>query len=544
MNQPSRRNVLQFLGAGALGAAFGPALVSCSTGGGSTASGSTMAPWPTFAKAVGPKPDLPSTLGPNGIDGFFKYPTDLAQSVTKTVGDGSKVSSLILSYSPPPNPAPQNIRWAAINKATNTDIQLNIVPASEYTQKLSTITASNDLPDTMLIPASPPMPRAKQFVQAKCQDLTEYLSGDNILEYPNLAALPRYAWEAMGRIDGGIYGIPNPRARTGGVLHVNRDLFDAAGAPEPWTKEQFTKSLRDVTKGPTYGLGAFAGWDFSLDTLAGPLGAPNLWKEENGAFTATRQTPEFRAGLELARDLYKEGLYHPSSNTASQNDMMNQYYAKNVAAVPGNFMNYANGTFFDRVGGNFRTDVGVPFGTEMTSWLGSGIFGYTVFKKADPERIKMLLRLCDYLAAPYGTVEWELVQKGVEGQHFKRTPDGLEMTKLASSENANTTPVSYIAKAQEFIQVPNKPEATKRAFEVYEKIVSNGTANPALGLDSETMEREESDILRKLSDVSNAIVTGRSDISAWDSAIEVYNTGSGKKIREELAKAYAEQKTA
>ncbi|MNR68151.1 hypothetical protein D3C85_1925450 [compost metagenome] len=58
------------------------------------------------------------------------------------------------------------------------------------------------------------------------------------------------------------------------------------------------------------------------------------------------------------------------------------------------------------------------------------------------------------------------------------------------------------------------------------------------------MEREESDILRKLSDVSNAVITGRSDISAWDSAIEVYNTGSGKKIREELAKAHSEQKTA
>ncbi|MFC7624933.1 extracellular solute-binding protein [Microlunatus sp. GCM10028923] len=538
MNEVSRRSVLRLLGAGTATATLGPYLAGCSAAGGAAGTGNSgreAAPWPTFVKAVGPTPDLPATLADSAVNGYYTYPSELMQSVAEPPGDGSKISAQILTYSPPPNPASANKLWAAINQALNVDLQLNLVPAAEYAQKLAAVTATNDLPDTMLITS---MPRAKQFVAAKCADLTEYLSGDAIKEYPNLAAIPQYAWEAMGHVDGGIYGIPLPRARAASVFHVNRDQLDGVGATDDWTRDQFVAAMKACSAGGRYGLGTWAGGGYAVEVFAGAFGAPNGWRVDGGTFTPAYAAPEYKEAIAFARDLVKSGTFHPNSNTASQNDIMTQYYAATLAAVPGNFMNYANGVYFDRVGGRFTTDVSLPIGGQH-SYLGSGIFGYTVFKKADPERIKMLLRICNYLAAPYGTVEYETVSLGLEGEHFTRTSDGLTKTALAETENENTVPVKYIADAMEFIQVPGNRKATQRGFEVYEKVVALGTPNPSLGLDSETADKDSVALGQKLSDLANGIIAGRNDLAEWDAAVQTYLRDGGQKMADEFAAASA-----
>lgn len=539
MSELSRRSVLRLLGVGTATAALGPYLVGCSSGLGPNPGpgNGTLAPWPTFKQAAGPTPDLPATLPGSAINGYYTYPTELTQSVSETPGDGSIVNAQILSYSPPPNPATSNKLWAAINKALNVDLQLNLVPASEYGQKLAAVSATDDLPDTMLITT---MPRAKQFVAAKCADLTEYLSGDAISEYPNLAAIPQYAWEAMGRVNGGIYGIPLPRGRAASILHVNRDQLDAVGAPDEWTREEFIEAMKASSTGGKYGLGTWTAGGYAVEVFAGAFGAPNQWQQTDGTFTSAFASEQYKEAIAFTRDLVKADYYFPTSNTASQNDIMTQYYGTAITAVPGNFMNYANGVYFDRVGGRFTTDVALPIGAEHAQ-LNSGLFGYTVFKQADPERIKLLLRICNYLAAPYGTTEYELVSIGVEGEHFTRSADGLVKTKLAETENENTVPVKYIADALEFVQVPDHLDATKRGFEVYEKVVAMGTANPALGLDSATADKDSVALGQKLSDLSSGIIAGRNDISEWDGAVADYLSNGGQKIADEFAESAAGQ---
>ena len=50
--------------------------------------------------------------------------------------------------------------------------------------------------------------------QVKCADLTPYLSGDGIKDYPNLAHYTSYTWRS-GVIEGKIYAIPIARAPIG-----------------------------------------------------------------------------------------------------------------------------------------------------------------------------------------------------------------------------------------------------------------------------------------------------------------------------------------
>ena len=70
----------------------------------------------------------------------------------------------------------------------------------------------------------------------------------------------------------------------------------------------------------------------------------------------------------------------------------------------------------------------------------AGIFGYVTFKKANADRLKLLLRVSNYLSAPFGTSEYELVNYGVEGAHFTKDAGGmpipLSVTSKATTEAA------------------------------------------------------------------------------------------------------------
>lgn len=71
-------------------------------------------------------------------------------------------------------------------------------------------------------------------------------------------------------------------------------------------------------------------------------------------------------------------------------------------------------------------------------------------EQAPEARIELLLRVMNYLAAPFGTKEWELVNHGVEGTHFTRGTDGgPAITKLAAEggDGPATLPVTFIASA-------------------------------------------------------------------------------------------------
>ncbi|MTD17188.1 extracellular solute-binding protein [Nakamurella sp. YIM 132087] len=541
MTAITRRTAFKLLGAGAAAALTGPWLAGCGGSGGDRAAignaGTSQAPWPTYTAAEVPPPDLVSKVS-GGLNGYFTYPDKLVTSVASAPGDGSAVTATLMTYSPPPAPVGQNKLWTAINEAMNADIRMNLVPAAEYQNKLATIMAGGELTDMMLVTAAP---RIREFVASQCADLTEFLSGDAIKDYPNLANLPTYAWQAMGRIGGKIYGIPIVRARMTNVLHVNRDHLDAVGATDDWTMEQFATAVAEERGGSFYPLGTFDSEWLVKNYFAGALGAPNQWAVDGGgAFSSTYATPEFRAAIEMSRKAFADGLFHPASVTAGQSDMFNEYYAGNVGALSGSFANYFNGTYQGRIGDTFTTDVGFPFSPGQTSWLFGGLFGYVVFKKSDPERLKMLLRIADFAAAPYGSKENELLNYGVEGVHFTRTANGPEPTKLAETESANTVPIGkYLGDAPDVIQCPGDKAVTQRAFDVQEALQPKGLVDPSLGLASATQDQKGVALNKAVSDAISAIVTGRADMSSWDAAVSAFRSGGGDTIATELATEYS-----
>ena len=93
-------------------------------------------------------------------------------------------------------PLEGNTAWQEINRQVGATINLvNNVSNSDYRTKLATVVAGGDLPDTIYIPATPggqsaPFAQFPDFLERSAADLTPYLSGDAVKDYPNLAAIP------------------------------------------------------------------------------------------------------------------------------------------------------------------------------------------------------------------------------------------------------------------------------------------------------------------------------------------------------------------
>ena len=101
----------------------------------------------------GPKPDLAGNA--SGLDAaYFKFPSNLARSVSNAPGDGSDVSAIVaLTYAPPP-PADQNAAWQAVNKSLNVNLKLQMVPSADYPSAVNVVLAGSDLPDFIYNPTT------------------------------------------------------------------------------------------------------------------------------------------------------------------------------------------------------------------------------------------------------------------------------------------------------------------------------------------------------------------------------------------------------
>jgi putative aldouronate transport system substrate-binding protein len=428
-----------------------------------------------------------------------------------------------------------------VNTALGVNLKLVLVPSATFQQKMATLQAGNDLPDMMLAGFGN-VPQQANFVQAKCQDLSEYLSGDNIKKYPNLANIPRYAWQGMGRIGGRIYGVPVIRPRSGNILMANQTLLKAVGGLSGWDSDQFAKEMGGVTGAHRWGLGASGTNQWGGNYHYASWSLPNSWKVDGGKFSHLLAEARFKDALDFQRSLFKAGSFYPDSVTASTVDLKTLFYNQTIVTDVDGFVAYH--TAIPAVRNKFVVDFGRPYKVDgkTSMWFGNGYFGYTVLKKASKARIEMLLRILDYMAAPFGSKEYELTHFGVEGQHFTRGSDGqIAPTALADKENPDTLPIRYICEAPPVSFYPGAPDAARRQHQYDQDTIPLGVGNPGNGLHSDTYERSQAKLIQIQNDGITAIITGRQPVSSWDGVLKTWKAAGGDASATEFAKEYSAQ---
>jgi putative aldouronate transport system substrate-binding protein len=502
----------------------------------------------------GPKPDLPGN--PQGLDpAFFKFPADLVKTVPTPPGDGSTIKAITYLTLAPPPPIEQNAAWQAVNKAINATLQMDQVTATDYPAKVNVVISGNDLPDFIYNPTTNVpwgvIAGLPGFVKAKCADLTPYLSGDAIKDYPNLAHYNNYTWRSAV-IDAKIYALPIQRPPIGPVLMYRPDLFEKAGIQmdkAPKNADDFKRMLVALTRPQENQYGIAAGQLSYFATtpnnaLGGIFRVPNNWKlDASGKLVKDVETEEFKAYVGFARDLWAAGVWHPNTPTyggAFNDDFM----AGRFAVGPTVWGAYVQLWDIEAIRipaakiypmHPFAHDGGKPF-----YQAGSGQFGVTYIKQqSSPERLKMLLRVANHFAAPFGSQEWLLNYFGVKDTDYNFNAAGAPV--LTEQGRSELTAVwRYVSSpAYALFSANRSQEFAQVSYAAEQAMIAAMEVDPTLGLYSATAAGQgqlAQDAL--LSGVSD-IVQGRRPVGDVDALVADWRTKVGDKMRGEFQDAIA-----
>lgn len=557
MDSVSRRTVLRGAVSAAALAGAGPLLSACGTGGtGPAESNNAGVVLPSYVPLTsGPAADLPAL--PNGVlAGFLKYPANPASMAGGTPGDGSTVSAFVETFSPVAPALSQNRYWQALNKALGVNLDMQVVPGSNYTDKLNVIVAGSSLPDLTQISGTPP--NLPALLEAEFQEMSEFLGGDAIKEYPLLANIPSVFWKASAIYNGGLYGIPIPRSIMGDVFYYRADILAAKGLnPQPASYAEFASLCKELTD-TKHNVWALAdandgsgggGAVGTLQFIQQMLGVGLDWIDSGGKLTSMWELPETAEALARTTELWKAGYIHPdsfASVTESMTTDYKQWFNGGSAIIDGDSWTAWAPFYEENVAGpSFRINGMLPpnydSGSKAVTWQQNPSFSFTAFKKAPKSRIKLLLKIVNWMAAPFGSAEYLLKNYGVSGVDWTRDNGDVVYTQIGVDEVGGLG-VGYVGAPPDVIYAPGQQQATKDCYEFMTKSIPMSVADPTTGLYSRTYAEQSTTLMGNITDTLQAIIQGQQPLSSWSGAVKAWRSSGGDQMRSEYEEALAKKK--
>ena len=517
------------------------------------ASAATSAIFPTYQPAANrPAADFASA-GPLYEDGYNNYPTNPVRSISRTPGSGGSVTAFVQPLQPPPTPLENNPAWQEVNRQLGAQFNFNMVPVADYRAKLTTLMAGSDLPDLInVFRGINGIANLPPFLSAQCADLSPYLAGDASKDYPNLAAIPTFAWRNSGSvIDGHIYMVPVERYAPGTLMLKNASIYDTEiGANYvPKDGDDFKRILQQLNRPAEgrYATGAYQGVAFNVDYYAAAFGAPNNWRvDSSGTFTRMWETAEYKAAAAYAREVVALGVYHPNTLTnASIKQGETDFVGGKIAVFISSFGNPWNDVWRQArsLAQPFDILFVPPFATTSASKLGHfynvGFQSATALKKAAPDRVKELLGILDYLAAPFGSQEDLLLTAGIPGADYALDGSGNPVLTDRGNADAGQVPWKYVMQRPQVMYLPDIPNYAKTLYDVEHTLIPIGVEDPSLGLYSPTGSAKG--VTADLTWYENLadVIAGRRPMSDYDGLVSDWQNAAGNQVRNELQQAYA-----
>ncbi|GAC1317694.1 MAG: extracellular solute-binding protein [Chloroflexota bacterium] len=498
-----------------------------------------------------PKPDLPST-GTWIDNAYNNYPANPARWSTEMPGRGGTLTYFNQAVYPPATALEANPSWQAVNKQLNTEIRANYTTPPDYSAKLAALMAGNDLPDMFALwQGLGTAQRLPEFLQSQAADLTPFLTGDAIKKYPNLAVLPQYAWKNSGAvINGHVYLMPIQQYRVGPIMFNNSGIWNTEiGANYvPRDADDFKRILIQLTRprenrwaigGPPQQV---TGIQFAFGPIAQLFGAPNGWQlDSGGTLTRDRETQAYKAAVGYVRDLYAAGVYDPDQPTYNVTIARNNYLASKLVVLQESFGGGWTDLWLRGRSQNppLQFAVMVPFaaqtGIQPTHFMTPGFLLANGFRKASADRIDELLRICNWLAAPFGTQEDLLVQYGLPGSDYTLDGNGNPVPTSTGPSNSLYVGWQFMSRHPWVLYYPGLQDFGKVNQHAQQALLPLGAEDPTWGTFSPTYLTKGRSMETTFGDGVNDIISGRRPLSDYDQLVKDWQTGGGDTIRKEYA---------
>jgi ABC-type glycerol-3-phosphate transport system substrate-binding protein len=532
----SRRSFFSTVAAGA-GALAAPSLLSgCQKQGGATGGGGTDVSQlakilPAYVPSTLVPPDIP---GVNGSDpGYLSYPTTQVKTVARTPGAGNTYTAITPLWGSIPS-SQGNTYYTAVNAALGATLNVKPANGNTYNTVLPTLFSGNKLPDWIDVPSwNTNNLNFGQAVEAKFVDLTPYLSGDNVKQYPNLANVPSNAWQA-GVWNGKLFGIPSYPSNIvlTGAIYYRKDMFDTKDLTEPRSSEELFNLGMALTDAKAKRWGFDDIWTY----LSQPYDIPNLWTvDSTGKLVHKYETEQFIQAIDFMRRIVSAGLMHPDAVAGNTNEAKQRFQSGRVA-IYGDGTGAWNGMVQAQAQAGdttFKMQAMAPFTASGTGTpreaLGNGasMFSY-LNKKLSKTQIEECLRLANFIAAPFGSAEYTLVNYGKTGVDHTMTPDGPQLTKTGQKEVATT--YQFLATAPSVTTLPGYPDQVK-AYCAWQGNAAKYAYKPMFYGMNITAPAQYASIGQAVEDTIIDVNRNRKSIDDYKAAVATWRRNGGDALR-------------
>lgn len=513
------------------GAVAGTALAGCSGkhAAHNSAAQNAKTKLPDYIPYNAIRPDLPGNAA-GAMPGYFSYPRNPRRAITAKPAAGmGSLSLLTNTFTPPPTAMAGNTFWQEINKRIGATFGLSLTPADSWSTKSATVIASGNVPDVMMFSIN--TQHEPQILSTLFTDLSDYLAGDAVKDYPFLANMPTRSW-VYTVANGGIFGVPQPRAVSGHATFYRTDLVDN---PNPGTYDEFVEMMRAATN-PKKNRWAFANAGAMLMLVQEMLGVPNGWAIKNGEFTSAITDERTKQALGNVRSMVKEGLFFPDAFSTSYTGYRELFLQGRTALLNDGY------AAWDLLANQVEDKVGALVepkhdgGGDAPKYAGASVQATVSIKKGlGAAKTKQILGVLNWLAAPIGTEEFLFRKFGIEGHDF--TWQNGVPTFTQTGMNETQMALQYVTDAPTILgPAPKKRVIAQHDWHV--RVTKSVVYDPSAGLFSDTQANNGPKLALNISNVQLDIMKGQKPLSAWDDAVRQWRSGGGDAMARELTKAY------
>ena len=275
--------------------------------------------------------------------------------------------------------------------------------------------------------------------------------------------------------------------------------------------------------------------------------APNDWKlDSSGKLIKDYETEEYKAAVGYMRDLFAAGMYWPDSvqATMSRNDFVGKKFAVSPEGQGNSWVDFWQRGLQQQPPTRFGLIK--PFsavdGQKPITFLGTGFVSMNVLKKASPDRIKELLRIMNWLAAPFGSQEDLMLTYGLEGPDYTLDAKGNPRTTPEGVGRAGYVPWRYIAQHPWVFYQADLPGFAKASHEAEQATLPLGVDDPTNGLYSPTIYSKGAVANMTFWDGLREIISGHAPMSNFDQLVSDWRSAAGDQVRKEYMDAIAAAK--
>ncbi|HHY81307.1 MAG TPA: extracellular solute-binding protein [Clostridiales bacterium] len=336
--------------------------------------------------------------------------------------------------------------FAAVEKANNVKIELEVPPATNYAERLQIMMAGGDYPEVVLFPGERDKILLDAVENGVVIPINQYLeNAPNLMQYTY-----NISWDSLKfKGDDQIYGVPRTSiARADGYI-VRKDWLDNLGMTIPEggavTKDEFVEILRAFTEDDPDGNGIDDTYGFAANSdaegnmgpiLTWPFGLNGWQKADKGPYEYmnlqfSKEHDNFKKALEFTRDLWAKGYIDPDWPVTKRETAIERF-KQGINGVIGEFSGWVAQyitdmtPIFPDVELTYITGVKDDNGKVEGGSFGTGFWGlWTITSSAEkPERI---ISVFDWMLSDEG---WPTVNYGPEGVTYNVEDGKMVATDL------------------------------------------------------------------------------------------------------------------